>query len=515
MKAKILVVLLVLFLSGCEDFLEERSQTEVRPSTVRDMEKLLEGEAYWTENDAVFTDATDIFTDDVSCYVVRKSTLSVKRQDRYKYIWSNTMFDDNGDGADITFWKTPYSYIKGANVILDYIDDMIADDKDDEIRKEHLRGEAYTLRGFYHLHLVNFFGLPYNYGDPTQNPGVPLKTISGVNTDEYPKRASVAECYKQIEEDLLKGAQLMSANREGASTKVNRIDYLVGYALLSRMYLYTEDWDHAIMYADSVLAVQPGLLMFSENPNKAIYTGKSGAVESLWEMPTKLANTVGLVGPRNTRFPYSTSPDIINVFGEDLAEGEVDLRVMTQDEDNVNYPGFDGRSVTYLKTGGETLYDSDNNKIGVEEYYIVYKALSYTGMRTAELYLNRAEAYIQKYIEKGDAGYAQRALDDLNNLRGHRMDPSGFVEKVLSDFASGQELLEFCWRERRRELCGEGNHRWFDLRRQGMPEITHVYVDNDTELESENVLLKEDRRYALPIPKDVLMRNPDLEQNKY
>lgn len=62
---------------------------------------------------------------------------------------------------------------------------------------------------------------------------------------------------------------------------------------------------------------------------------------------------------------------------------------------------------------------------------------------------------------------------------------------------------------------GEGNHRWFDLRRQGMPEITHVYVDNDTELGSENVLLKEDRRYALPIPKDVLMRNPDLEQNKY
>ena len=102
----------------------------------------------------------------------------------------------------------------------------------------------------------------------------------------------------------------------------------------------------------------------------------------------------------------------------------------------------------------------------------------------------------------------------MNRLRRHRLDPNGFTEKMLSDYSDGWALLEFCWRERRRELCGEGNHRWFDLRRQGMPQITHIYLDN-TGFQSEYVLQKEDSRYVLPIPQNVLDRNPDLKQNKY
>ncbi len=517
MKTKILILFLSCAFAGCDGFLEEQSQTEVRPSTIFDMEKLLEGEAYWTESDAVFTDETEIFTDDNMCNVVRDKNTQIqnlKEHDKYKYIWSNTMFNDNGDGSsDIELWQTPYKYIKGANVILDYIDDMIVDGKEGEVRREHLRGEAFVLRGLYHFYLVNFFGLPYNYGDPTQNLGVPLKTNSGVTTDEYPKRSSVAECYKQIEQDLLEGTRLMSANRDEASTKIKRIDYLVGNALLSRMYLYMENWDKTIDYADSVLIAQPDLLMFSENPNEYIYS-QYGNCEILWAMPSTFAADIPLVSSRRTQYPYTASNDLINTFNEDLAVGEIDLRVMTQDEDNPNYPGFDGRNVTFLQTGGETLYGDNYTKLGVVEYYVIYKGYKWTGMRTAELYLNRAEAYIQKYIREGNTSDAQAALDDLNRLRRHRLDPNGFTEKMLSDYSDGWALLEFCWRERRRELCGEGNHRWFDLRRQGMPQITHIYLDN-TGFQSEYVLQKEDSRYVLPIPQNVLDRNPDLKQNKY
>lgn len=134
MKTKILILFLSCAFAGCDGFLEEQSQTEVRPSTIFDMEKLLEGEAYWTESDAVFTDETEIFTDDNMCNVVRDKNTQIqnlKEHDKYKYIWSNTMFNDNGDGSsDIELWQTPYKYIKGANVILDYIDDMIVDGKE-------------------------------------------------------------------------------------------------------------------------------------------------------------------------------------------------------------------------------------------------------------------------------------------------------------------------------------------------------------------------------------------------
>lgn len=510
MKTKILILFLTYSLAGCDGFLEEQSQTEIRPSTVLDMEKLLEGEAYCTEKDAVFSDATDIFTDDNMCNVVSKKNkqqLNLKEHDKYKFIWSNTMFNDNGDGSsDIDLWQTPYKYIKGSNVILDYIDDMIADGKEGEIRREHLKGEALVLRGLYHFYLLNFFGLPYNHGDPAQNLGVPLKLISGVTTDEYPKREMVAECYKQIEQDLLEGTQLMSENREEASEKIKRIDYLLGYTLLSRMHLYMENWDKAREYADSVLMVQPDLLMFSENPGQFIYT-QYGNCEILWAMPCFYKdNQTGI------RYPYTASNDLMSIFSEDLAEGEVDLRIMSLDE----YDPYSStnRQIPYLQVAREYLYDDNNNYIGIQKYYILNKGYKWTGMRTAELYLNRAEAYIQKYIQDGNISYAQAALDDLNNLRRHRMDPNGFTEKVLSDYTDGQALLEFCWRERRRELCGEGNHRWLDLRRQGMPQITHIYLDNDTGFKSEYVLQKEDSRYTLPIPQNVLDRNPDLEQNK-
>ena len=87
MKTKILILFLTYSLAGCDGFLEEQSQTEIRPSTVLDMEKLLEGEAYWTEKDAVFSDATDIFTDDNMCNVVRDRNTQIqnlKEHDKYK-----------------------------------------------------------------------------------------------------------------------------------------------------------------------------------------------------------------------------------------------------------------------------------------------------------------------------------------------------------------------------------------------------------------------------------------------
>ena len=83
---------------------------------------------------------------------------------------------------------------------------------------------------------------------------------------------------------------------------------------------------------------------------------------------------------------------------------------------------------------------------------------------------------------------------------------------TMADFTNADELLEFCLRERRRELCYDGNHRWFDLRRLGLPEITHIFLDNDNGHETKYVLQKNDSRYVLPIPGEVLRRNPNLTE---
>ena len=75
-----------------------------------------------------------------------------------------------------------------------------------------------------------------------------------------------------------------------------------------------------------------------------------------------------------------------------------------------------------------------------------------------------------------------------------------------------EELLEFIKDERRRELCFEG-HRWFDLRRWGMPEITHVWHESQTESRVYR-LQEKDLMYTVPIPDEAIQENGKLVQNE-
>ena len=132
------------------------------------------------------------------------------------------------------------------------------------------------------------------------------------------------------------------------------------------------------------------------------------------------------------------------------------------------------------------------------------------GMRVAELYLNRAESYIQQYLKNGDESLRIAALADLNFLRSRRYDTRN-VAYVNVDY-SGQPLLDFCRDERRRELSFE-DHRWFDLRRYGMPEIRHILQISGSQSPVEYILHQGDKRYVLPIPRSALLLNPSLEPN--
>ena len=60
--------------------------------------------------------------------------------------------------------------------------------------------------------------------------------------------------------------------------------------------------------------------------------------------------------------------------------------------------------------------------------------------------------------------------------------------------------------ERRKELCYEG-HRWFDLKRNGAPEIVHYFNGE------KYVLEQNDLRYVLQIPDNELINNPEIEKN--
>lgn len=508
-KSWIYLLIVSFSLGACNDFLEESSQTEVRPSTVKDMEKLLEGEAYPSQNDGETLNwLTNYLTDDYACRDVPFSQ-AVEAENaanyRCRYAWETNMFDEAGFGAaDNNCWYIPYERIKGANVILDYLDGIR---EGDERKKEHIRGEAYALRGYYYLMLTNFFGMPYNQGNPEEHKAVPLKLYSGVTTDfDELTRSSVAECYEQIERDLLEGTRLMREYQDARSVKPERMTYLTGYALLSRMYLYMADYDRALAYADSVLNARPELLDMKANTAIGVYF-TTGSPEILWTIP-QYVNLSTFIAKGH---PFYPSDELLALYKEGSVGISMDLR----------------GDYDYATWGGSTpmgsFFRKGNVTVQVEGVYVRHSFPAdpikgnfpsasefYTGgIRVAEMYLTRAEVYCRRFVETGNSGDAQKALDDLNLLREHRF-AAGYVAYTLTDFTSADELLDFCLRERRRELVGEANSRWFDLRRLGMPELRHHYVHPVSEVESDYVLPAGDTRYALPIPEEVWERNPNL-----
>lgn len=135
-------------------------------------------------------------------------------------------------------WTASYKTIVGCNTVIERAEAGASEEID------HMIGQNYFLRGMVYFYLTNVFGRPYNQ-DPVSNLGVPLKLTTDV--DDQPIRSSVKDCYDQIVRDLLKAEELMTIEKTASyGTKE------AAQALLSRVYLYMEDNDKAIEYADKV-----------------------------------------------------------------------------------------------------------------------------------------------------------------------------------------------------------------------------------------------------------------------
>ena len=493
---------------GCNDFLEESSQDEMRPSSIEDLEQIVQGSCYFNPNatggtgGVNFYHITDIFTDNIQCNGVGTSS------DQYVYenmdamfTWDINMFRTDGDGDKPQFYNKPYVGIGACNVILDYLDQM----EGDRDLREYLRGEVLALRAWYYFHLVNFFGLPYNstIGSPEENPGVPLQLTSSV-VEAPASRNTVKEVYDQILGDLTRGFQLMSEHYFDKG--IYRLSPKSAAAMLSRVYLCLEDWDKAIAYADTVLSYQSGLLDLNTEELPDLATSLDAPVtvynpseptEILWVREYSPTTIYTKPNSGDAVTPWSVSDEL----SASLFEGYTATQVATS-------PGAtttDLRAYFYFqwtRMNNGTYYlvfpDKPMNRAGAENGRT-------HGIRTAEVYLNRAEAYIRKAIEGGnDASFVQKALDDLNLLRSHR-----YMNYTPLDVQDASQLLDICLTERRKELVGEMNNRWFDIRRCG---ITYSHTKFAHVGEEVTVDLKPGM-YALPIPQAAMDRNSELIQN--
>ena len=120
-------------------------------------------------------------------------------------------------------------------------------------------------------------------------------------------------------------------------------------------------------------------------------------------------------------------------------------------------------------------------------------------IRISEMYLIRAEAYARRATPDVAAGAA-----DLNLLRSKRIE--GYSDEV---FGSPSELLNAVILERFKELAFEG-FRFFDLKRLGLPMQRDA---SDVDSPNWQTLPADNPRFALPIPQDEILANPNMQPN--
>lgn len=463
MKYKLFYISIIaglLALSGCTKLLEEKSQSDVIPKTTVDFRELLMGSGYMPNAEPLnflyfLDDDVDFFIEFGNGNGSPVGTSGAKINYLY-YTWQPKLGDMNGIGDLIsedpasTAYYRHYEWIKGCNAVLDNINNAIGSQQE----KDRVKAEALAIRAFYYFRLVNLYGEPYN-SNPAA-PGVPLKLTSGVTAD-YMARATVAQVYETIVNDLKEASRLMDP------LPVARRDYHINqpaiHILLSRVYLHMEKWAECAAEANKVFELG------------GVLTNMTGMTTSYW-------------------LSY-LNPEVEWVFGGSPQADQSTYIPAAQFR-----ASFDTADVRW-KYG--FLVQTQSFVPLLAKYAIGGSELVQT-IRTAEAVLNRAEANVQ-------ADKLPEALKDLNDLRRTRI--VGYKDTSI---ITKPGLLQAVRDERRKEFCYEG-FRWFDLRRYGMPAISHRYQHAPGEPILHYTLTQKDPMYILPFPTSLLLRNPALKQN--
>lgn len=496
---------IALSICSCDDFLEPDSKSEFVPKDATSLNELLLGEAYQRNDMTGFNIFLNMLDDDIEAAPYQNP---VDGFDANKYVasftWQPNMFYmmwQAGTGHT-NIYESYYQLILGTNAVIDYLPEVT----DTEDRINNVKAQAYALRGFYYFNLVNIFGEPYN-----SNPdalGVPLKLNSGIEeSNDYLKRKSVAEVYTQVLSDLHTAEQAYLSLPEADRWSDNyRTSLPMVQLILSRVYLYMENWEKAAEYAKAVID-NDKFKLHDLNDEPLEKTAADGTiVRNYLVYPTYSSS--------ETIWPYGSSTDMFkwtyDYANQTTENGKMHAYFQASESLLDCYDEYDLRPARYIvkaPTGnGDALMPMAYGKINIgTTYYLPTNTTGTFGrcLRLSEAYLNYAEAMAMLGDDKtGEATWA------LNTLREKRYGEEDFEEVSPTD---SNTLIEFIREERRRELCFEG-HRWFDLRRWGMPSITHTWHNSATE-SSVYRLEKGDPLYTVPIPDEALVMNASLEQN--
>lgn len=496
-------------LLSCSDFLEERSQDTYYVTSYNDLDELLIGDCYLPIKRAdglAYTTDPGYFIHYLADEIEEQngglpSHDSDNKQAIFGYFtWQQRVgetYNYNGYLTENSTWKEVYRLINVANNIIDCVKEVPQNTEEEKLEVKRVNGEAHFLRAAYYFWLVNLYGKPYTKATAANDLAVPIKTSSKVNDVIY-TRNTVQEVYDLVLSDLKQAESDLSVTTK--KNTIFRADITAVNLLLSRVYLYMQEWKLAKEYADKVLNVHSELVDLKGLTDPFL---SKTSVETLFtmggcEIPCSMCNYYQ---------SFRVSHDLYNAYADD------DLRKSAfwwKCNDFVGYVKQGSPSSADVSVEDDDYYERKfhygmiNKQLPISDRFL---------FRTAEAYLNKAEA--EAYL-----GNEKEARSALNVLYNHRYDGG---EGYTADY-TGEKLVKAIRKERRLELALEG-HRWFDLRRYTVCEVypdskkiihDYTYYGGSTEMKERHrfVLEEFDAAYTLPIPQEVIEFNTGMPNNE-
>ncbi len=493
---KLLTILLPMFIiimlmGSCKKFLEQSSQDLIRPVTVEHYKELLQGEAYFKDfyRNGWFV---DVMSDDVGLVdLITPTTLINTKMEyaKFLYQWGPDPEDPTGTFTDALFQHL-YKNVLTANTCLESLEKM----EGSEAEKKILKGQASFTRSYAYFVLANLYAQAYNEAAPTDL-CVPLIMETTPSLKRF-NRATIKEVWDLIAADA--EAAVENLKDDVAARSVYEINYKAALLLASRVFLFRQEWDKAIEYGERFLQLRPDLKNITAITGSPSATGTS-------------ANKVFLLPNEN--------PEIVFTFGRLTGATTVGgYMYYTREPTGLSPATFSasynvpGALIDMYGTGDRRKnywFFAPTGAPGGLLVYLAYTPLKlqyYEGNRTTQFFRS-AEAYLvlaEAYARKAQPDRA-KAVSLLNELRKNRI--ASYTNLTTADFTTPEALNKFIIDERRRELCFEEFHRWWDLRRTGQPAIEHRWLADVYELKAK------DPAYILNFPREEMEFNPGLEPN--
>lgn len=385
----------------------------------------------------------------------------------------------NADRAHMNIWTTQYwSAINNTNIIIAGVDDAEGAEAD----KIRVKAEAHFLRALHYFDLARVYGYEPGKEVAGFNKSVIIRTSPtlGFSDADFKARATNREVYDLMISDL-QAAIAGLPNAAMGSTNVYRASKGSAQALLARVYLYDSKFAEADAMATQAMAsfgltdTGTGLLT-PENYVAAFSTFPNP--ESLFEIEIRSNDWSGVDGVNNSVCSLTA-----NVFPSAQF-------ILTVTDQLYNlYETGDIRKAAWTattRTGASGVVYRSNKWLGAKGDFLQNLPI----IRGSELYMIRAEARFR-------TGNANGARADINALRSKRG-----LSAVAADLA-GDALFAEIMNERRKEFVLEG-HRWFDLKRNGLPIVKAGRFEP---------VPYADYRLLAPLPTAELQLNDLLEQN--